>query len=434
MLQGAGSQRTVGERWSAPTATGPLDAVVVMPGSKSLTNRALVLAGIADAPSIIRRPLRARDTLLMAGALHSLGIAVDTAGPDWSVVPARLTGPAHVECGLAGTVLRFVPPVAATAAGEVRFDGDPRARERPVGALLGALRVLGADVDDRGRAALPFVIRGTGHLLGGPVTIDASASSQFVSGLVLAGARYESGVTVHHVGKPLPSEPHIAMTVAMLRAAGVLVDEEPNTWRVSPGPVKALDLLVEPDLSNAAPFLAAALVVGGSVRVPDWPGHTTQAGAALPDLLAGMGGECRLDADGLVVHGSARVRGVDADLHEVGELAPVLAALAALADSTSYLRGIAHLRGHETDRLAALATELGNLGAGVAETVDGLEIRPRPMRGGLFRTYGDHRMAQAGALLGLAVPGVEVEDVGTTAKTMPDFAGLWTRMLGGDPA
>ena len=433
MPPASGTTSTPDGRWSAPSATGPLDAVVVVPGSKSLTNRALVLAGIADAPSIVRRPLRARDTVLMAGALRTLGVGVDTVGPDWSVAPAPLTGPGDIDCGLAGTVMRFVPPVAATATGDVCFDGDPRARERPVGALLGALRTLGADVDDGGRSAMPFVIRGTGHVVGGPVTIDASASSQFVSGLLLAGARYEQGVTVQHVGKPLPSEPHIAMTVAMLRAAGVLVDEEPNTWRVSPGPVKALDLLVEPDLSNAEPFLAAALVVGGSVRVPHWPPHTTQAGAVLPDVLTAMGGDCRLDADGLVVHGSARVRGVDADLHEVGELTPVLAALAAVAGSTSHLRRIAHLRGHETDRLAALATELGRLGAGVTETADGLEIRPHRLRGGTFHTYGDHRMAQAGALLGLAVPGIVVEDVATTTKTLPDFVGLWTRMLGGDP-
>ena len=419
--------------WSAPSATGPLDAVVPMPGSKSLTNRALVLAGIADAPSIIRRPLRARDTLLMAGALQTLGVAVDTAGVDWPVVPAPLTGPGDIDCGLAGTVMRFVPPVAVTATGEVRFDGDPRARDRPVGPLLRALRTLGAEIDDGGRGALPFVVYGGGRLAGGSVTIDASASSQFISGLLLAGARYEQGVTVQHVGKPLPSEPHIAMTVGMLRAAGVLVDEEPNTWRVPPGPVKALDLLVEPDLSNAAPFLAAALVVGGSVRVPDWPEHTAQAGAALPGLLTAMGGDCRLETGGLVVHGSARIRGLDANLHDVGELAPVLAALAALADSTSRLWGIAHLRGHETDRLAALATELGKLGAGVTETADGLEIRPRPLRGGTFRTYGDHRMAQAAALLGLAVPGVEIEDVESTAKTFPDFVGRWARMLGGDP-
>jgi 3-phosphoshikimate 1-carboxyvinyltransferase len=433
MPPGSRTTSTPDGRWSAPPASGPLDAVVVVPGSKSLTNRALVLAGIADAPSVVRRPLRARDTLLMADALRTLGVAVDTVGPDWSVVPAPLTGPGDIDCGLAGTVMRFVPPVAATAVGDVRFDGDPRARDRPVGPLLRALRALGADVDDGARGGLPFVIRGTGHMVGGPVTIDASASSQFVSGLLLAGARYEQGVAVRHMGKPLPSEPHIAMTVAMLGAAGVLVDEEPNSWRVPPGPVKALDLLIEPDLSNAAPFLAAALVAGGSVRVPHWPAHTTQAGAVLPDLLAAMGGDCGLDADGLVVHGSARVRGIDADLHEVGELTPILATLATLADSTSHLRGIAHLRGHETDRLAALATELGSLGAGVTETADGLEIRPGRLRGGTFRTYGDHRMAQAGALLGLAVPGVVVDDVATTAKTLPDFVGLWTLMLGGDP-
>ncbi|MGH9192293.1 MAG: 3-phosphoshikimate 1-carboxyvinyltransferase, partial [Acidimicrobiales bacterium] len=279
MPQSSGTTPGADGRWPAPRATAPLDAVVAMPGSKSLTNRALVLAGIADAPSIVRRPLRARDTLLMAGALQALGIAVDVSGTDWPVIPAPPTGPADIECGLAGTVMRFMPPVAAMTSGDVLFDGDTRARERPVGTLLRALRVLGADIDDDGRDAMPFTIRGIGHLGGGPVTMDASESSQFVSGLILAGARFDQGVAVHHVGKPPPSEPHITMTVAMLRAAGVLVDEELNTWRVSPGPVKALDIDIEPDLSNAAPFLAAALVAGGSVRVPDWPAHTTQAGA-----------------------------------------------------------------------------------------------------------------------------------------------------------
>jgi 3-phosphoshikimate 1-carboxyvinyltransferase len=406
-----------------------VDAVVTLPGSKSLTNRAAVIAALADGPSRIRGPLRARDTGLMVDALRALRTSVLDDGDGWLVAPEPLGGPAEVDCGLAGTVMRFLPPVAALADGDVRFDGDPRARQRPMAVLLRALVELGVAIDHGGRGTLPFVVHGRARVRGGPVTIDASASSQYVSGLLLAGARYERGVTVRHVGKPLPSEPHVQMTVAMLRLAGVGVDESPDTWRVEPGPIGPLDIDIEPDLSSAAPFLAAALVTNGRVVVPSWPERTTQAGAALPELLTLLGGTCRLDATGLSVQGTGGIRGIDVDLHEVGELTPVLAAVAALADSPSVLRGVAHLRGHETDRLAALAAELTALGGDVDETVDGLTIRPRPLKGGMFRTYADHRMAQAGAVLGLAVDGIDVEDVATTAKTLPDFVGIWSRLV-----
>jgi 3-phosphoshikimate 1-carboxyvinyltransferase len=428
-----------GERWSAPTAAGPLDATVRLPGSKSITNRALVLAAVADGPSVLRAPLRARDTELMAGAVRALGGAVDPdgdGGDDWRVTPLdRATpvagGSTTIDCGLAGTVLRFVPPLAGLVTGRVGFDGDPWARERPVGVLLEALRSLGAEVDDGGRGALPFTVTGRGGLTGGSVVVDASASSQLVSGLLLAGARFDKGVSVSHDGEPVPSLPHIAMTVDMLCERGVEVDDtDADTWRVEPSPVAAVDVDVEPDLSNAAPFLAAALVAGGTVRVPGWPRRTTQAGDALRELLEAFGAQVALDDAGLRVTGSGSVTGVDVDLHAVGELAPVLAALAALATGPSRLRGIAHLRGHETDRLAALSAELGALGADVRELPDGLEVRPRSLHGGTWHTYADHRMAQAGALLGLHVDGVEVVDVGTTRKTLPDFVGMWTAMLG----
>jgi 3-phosphoshikimate 1-carboxyvinyltransferase len=417
------------DRWPAPVALGPVDAVVTLPGSKSLTNRAAVIAALADGPSRIRGPLRARDTRLMVDALRALRTSVLDDGNGWLVAPEPLAGPAEVDCGLAGTVMRFLPPVAALADGDVRFDGDPRARQRPMAVLLRALAELGAAIDHGRRGTLPFVVHGRARVPGGSVTIDASASSQYVSGLLLAGARYERGVVVRHVGKPLPSEPHVEMTVAMLRLAGVGVDEGPDTWRVEPGPIGPLDIDIEPDLSSAAPFLAAALVTNGRVVVPSWPERTTQAGAALPELLTLLGGTCRLDATGLSVQGTGGIRGIDVDLHEVGELTPVLAAVAALADSPSVLRGVAHLRGHETDRLAALAAELTALGGDVDEAVDGLTIRPRPLKGGLFRTYADHRMAQAGAVLGLAVDGIDVEDVATTAKTLPDFVGIWSRLV-----
>ncbi len=413
--------------------------MVAVPGSKSLTNRALVLASLADGPAVVRRALRARDTKLMAKALRSLGAEIvdvsdDPGHRDWAVRPGPLHGPAHVDCGLAGTVMRFVPPVAALARGDVRFDGDPRARVRPMSAVVDALRSLGVEVADDGRGTLPFTVHGTGKVAGGEVVLDASSSSQFVSALLLVGARFRDGVTVRHRGDAVPSLPHIAMTVAMLRDHGVLVDADTTdprsaTWRVHPGPLAALDRTVEPDLSNAAPFLAAALVTGGRVTVPGWPESTTQAGDALREILTAMGGSVTLAGDGLTVAGNGRVTGVDLDLHDVGELTPVVAALCALADGPSRLRGIAHLRGHETDRLAALTHEINNLGGRVTERPDGLKIKPQPLRGGLFRTYDDHRMATAAAVLGLAVPGVQVEDIATTSKTLPGFDAMWAAML-----
>jgi 3-phosphoshikimate 1-carboxyvinyltransferase len=402
--------------------------VVTVPGSKSITNRALLLAALADAPSVLRRPLRSRDTDLMADALRALGTEVtELPAGDWLVTPHDLRGPTGIACGLAGTVMRFVPPAAAIAAGEIAFDGDEQARKRPMDTVLNALRALGADITGD---TLPFTVHGTGAVAGGTVTIDASASSQFVSGLLLSGARYTDGVTVHHDGKPVPSMPHIEMTVDMLREAGVEVDDsEPNTWRVAPGPIACHDWDIEPDLSNATPFLAAAAVTGGTITVTGWPAATTQPGDGIRAVLGEMGATVALDEAGLTVTGTGALSGVDTDLHDIGELTPTIAALAVLAEGPSRLRGIAHLRGHETDRLAALVNEIRALGGDADETEDGLTIRPRPLHGGPWRAYADHRMATAGAIIGLVVPGIEIDDIATTSKTLPDFPGMWRRML-----
>ena len=426
----------VGQSWDAPRAAGPMNAVVRLPGSKSLTNRYLVLAALAGDTSRLRRPLRSRDTVLMAQALRGLGAQVtdvavtDDADADWLIEPGPVHGGARIDCGLAGTVMRFLPAVAALAESPVHFDGDARARVRPMSSLLSALRTLGAVVDDEDRGTLPFSVFGGPRLRGGLVTMDASASSQFVSALLLAGARYPEGVTVRHVGAPVPSQPHIDMTIETLRDVGAVVDDSvAETWSVAPGPLGALDVVVEPDLSNAAPFLAAAAVTGGRVRVPGWPGYTTQAGDAFRDILDAMGADVHLDRGHLEVRGTGALGGVDVDLHDAAELTPVVAALAALADSPTSIRGVAHIRGHETDRLAALGRELRARGATVRETEDGLHIRPGALSGGLFRTYADHRMVMAGAVLGLVVPGIIVEDVGTVAKTLPSFTTLWAQML-----
>jgi 3-phosphoshikimate 1-carboxyvinyltransferase len=420
------------QAWTAPTPSGPLSATVTVPGSKSLSNRYLVIAALADGPSVLRGVLTSRDTGLMSAALMNLGTQIRPVGADWAVEPGPVRGDVDIDVGLAGTVMRFLPPLAALADGLVHFDGDPEAYPRPVGPVLQALRQLGVAVDDRrAPGLLPFTVHGVGEVVGGQVDVDASASSQFVSGLLLSAARYRDGLTVRHIGPTLPSLPHIQMTVTTLRAAGVEIDDtRPGIWQVHPGPIAGRDVHVEPDLSNAAPFLAAAMVAGGQVSVPGWPEQTTQPGSMLPEILTAMGGTAHW-ADGVMtVTGTGDVHGIDLDLHAAGELAPTIAALAALADSPTRLRGIGHLRGHETDRLTALATELTRIGTQAEQTSDGLVITPRPLRTALWRTYSDHRMATSGALIGLRVPGLDVEDVATTAKTLPGFVGLWNQMLG----
>jgi len=408
-------------------ATKPVDATLALPGSKSITNRALLIAALADHPTVLRGPLRSRDTDLMVAGLRALGTDVDDANDEWQVQPAALHGPANVDCGLAGTVARFLVAVGPLASGQVQFDGDPRLRERPMRPLLDALRQLGADVDDGGRNGFPLTVNGNGVLAGGEAVLDASTSSQFVSALLLVAPRAAGAVVVRHVGSPLPSLPHITMTVAMLRDRGALVDDsEPDVWRIEPSILTGGTIDVEPDLSNAAPFLAAALVAGGTVRVANWPTRSTQAGAAIRDLLVKMGADVSLRDGVLTVRGDGRIDGLgDVDMRACSELVPTLAVLAALADGPTTLRGIAHMRGHETDRLAAIARELNALGGDVMETADGLRIVPKPLHGGVFGTYHDHRMATSGALLGLSVPDMFVENVATTAKTMPTFVSLW---------
>jgi 3-phosphoshikimate 1-carboxyvinyltransferase len=394
--------------------------------------RALVLSALAEQPSELRQPLRARDTALMAGGLHALGVSVVDSDPDrWLVTPALLRGPASIDVGLAGTVMRFLPPVAALATGEVRFDGDPYARKRPLAPLVRALDQLGVGIEAGPAGGLPLTIHGTGQVAGGTVVIDASTSSQFVSALLLAAPAFASGLVLRNEGPPVPSAPHLRMTTAMLREAGADVDDSlADLWSVAPGKLSGRGWDIEPDLSGAAPFLAAALVTGGEVTVPGWPRATTQPGDQLRDLLSAMGAQVSIDDAGLTIRGTGTVRGIEANLSDVSELTPVLAALAALGDRPSRLRGVAHIRGHETDRVAALATQLSRLGAQIVEWEDGLEIRPRPLHGAPFETYADHRMAHAAAVIGLVVPGVVLDDVACTSKTMPEFPQLWRGLAG----
>ena len=417
--------------WIAPTAAGPVSSTLRLPGSKSMTARALVLSALADGPSEILRPLRARDTTLMAAGLRALGVGIDTESDErWAVEPGPLRGPAQIDVGLAGTIMRFAPPVAALADGVITFDGDPQARNRPLRPIIEALRALGAVIDASPTGGLPLTVRGTGLVEGGEAVIDASASSQFVSGLQLSAPRFTKGLVLRHEGPPVPSAPHLRMTTHMLRAAGAIVDESvPDVWAVEPGGLRGHSWEIEPDLSGAAPFFAAAMVTGGSVTLAGWPAESWQPVARLTKLLTQLGALVIQGPEGLTVHGTGVLHGIRADLSEVSELTPVVAALAALADSPSELRGVAHIRGHETDRLAALARELTKVGAGVVEHPDGLEITPGPLRAATFDTYADHRMAHAAAVVGLAVEGVKLSDVACTSKTLPEFPELWAGIV-----
>ena len=418
--------------WLAPYRDTPLDGDLLIPGSKSLTNRLLILSALANGPSVLTRPLGSRDTTLMIGALTALGAKVERNGIEWTITPSPWTGqePVDIDCGLAGTVMRFVPPVAALSHAAVMFDGDEHARVRPMSTIIGALRVLGADITDEDRGSLPFTLHGSGGLNGGLVEIDASASSQFVSALLLAGARYDEGIDIRHTGKPVPSMPHIDMTVAQLRLRGVDVDDsKPDRWTVAPGPIAALDFEIEPDLSNAGVFIAAALVTRGQVRIRHWPEHTDQAGDRWREIASLFGATVEAVDGDMVFTAGGSLPGVDLDLHDEGELTPVIAAICALADGPSRLTGIGHLRGHETDRLAALAIEINRLGGNVTELGDGLAITPRPLHGGIFSTYDDHRMAHTAVVLGLRTKELFVENVVTTVKTYPNFAPVWERLV-----
>ena len=435
--------------WRAPyRGKRPVNLTVEIPGSKSVTNRALILASLASSPTTLHKPLVSRDSELMVAGLRGLGVRIDeSTAPDghliWTVTPQPLRGPVSIDVGNAGTVMRFLPPVAALAQGLVHFDGDPRSHERPLGPVIAALEALGTSIEHGGKYRLPITINGGATnsqpaIRGGVVEIDASSSSQFLSALMLIGPATREGITVRHVGSSLPSMPHIEMTVQMLRSFGATVSEPIEgtyEWKISAGGLVGQDLTIEPDLSNAAPFLSIAMVCGGSVTIKDWPSQTTQPGDQLREILTRMGGVVthtqRGNTSDLTVTSSGHIRGIDIDLHDVGELTPAIAALAALADSPSSLRGIAHLRLHETDRLTALTTEINRLGGSVREEESALHITPAPLHGGEFHTYDDHRLATAGAVIGLVTEGVSVENIETTRKTLPNFASMWSELVGG---
>ena len=428
--------------WKAPYRSGltpaskPINAQITIPGSKSATNRALILAALAKTPSRLRRPLSSRDTDLMVRGLQSLGIEITVIktkdGFDYEVVPNKMIGPANIDVGNAGTVMRFLPPIAALANGLIHFDGDVRSHERPLAPVIKALEQLGVTIEHNDKYRLPLTINGAGKITGGEVEVDASSSSQFVSALLLLGPATETGITIKHIGKSLPSLPHIEMTIQMLKIFGAKVEVGANSWQVKPTDLIGQDLIIEPDLSNAAPFMAAAMICGGSVEILDWPEITSQPGDQLRNIFSKMGAKVEKSELGLKISGTGKILGIDIDLQNVGELTPSIAAVAALAETESRLSGIAHLRLHETDRLSALATEINKLGGKVNEGPGELSIKPTLLIAKQeFKSYEDHRMATAGAIIGLAVEGVIVENIETTKKTLPDFPGLWVEMLNG---
>jgi len=428
--------------WSAPFRSGitsasqPLKAKISIPGSKSATNRALILAAISKTPSRLRKPLSSRDADLMVKGLRSLGCKINeiktTEGFDYEITPQKLSGPCQIDVGNAGTVMRFLPPIASLATGLVHFDGDARSHERPLEPVIKALEQLGISIEHGNKYRLPLTINGSGQINGGEIQIDASESSQFISALLLLGPATKNGLTVKHTGKSLPSMPHIEMTIQMLRKFGAIVEVDQNSWTIRSGELHGQDLTIEPDLSNAAPFMAAAMVCGGSVEILDWPKSTSQPGDQLRDIFAKMGARIEQNGEGLKIFGSGEINGIDIDLHDVGELTPTIAAVAALASSPSTLRGIGHLRLHETDRLAALANEINNLGGDVTEGPGELLIKPTNLVASqIFKSYEDHRMATAGAIIGLAVKDLIVENIETTKKTLPNFPGMWQEMLNG---
>lgn len=463
--------------WPAPLAPASSEAagknaLVHIPGSKSLTNRYLLLAALADSPSYLRAPLRSRDSALMIEALRQLGAGIELVptdspfGPDVKVTPLNFAQPGSaqavsIECGLAGTVMRFVPALAALLPGEFAFDGDPHARQRPMGPVLEGLRQLGVQVDcEQGENALPFVLRSPGlasaeGVSEAPVVrIDASTSSQFVSALLLMAPRLPQGMVLVHEGSSVPSIPHIQMTVEALRQMGIQVQEHyPNQgneaesgeyrWTVHPGSFPGFEMTIEPDLSNAGPFLAAAVVTGESVTIPHWPAPaadssagTTQVGDMWRELLPALGARVSYAEGRLTVTGPRELPEGDFsfDLSAGGELAPTMAAACAFVNGRVELTGIAHLRGHETDRLAALAAEINRLGGTAHDTADSLVIEaPVPADTDaeqvLARTYDDHRVATFAAIIGLRRPNVVVQNVATVAKTMPEFTAMWEDML-----
>jgi 3-phosphoshikimate 1-carboxyvinyltransferase len=404
----------------------PPDAKIRVPGSKSLTNRTLIIAALAEGHSRILNPLFSDDSYWLMNALVRLGIDVSADGERGEVCVSGQSGGIDASgvdlfVGNAGTVARFLPPVLALGRGPYTIDGVPRMRERPVADLVDAMRHLGAAVDYAGEhGRFPLAIEG-GGIRGGEVRVSASKSSQFVSGLLMASPYAEAPVTLHPEGRK--EWPYVGITVVLMRAFGVEVDEANGRFTVAPALYSSREYEVEPDASGASYFMAAAAVTGGRVRIPGLGSSSPQGDLRFAGVLRDMGCRVEIAPHSIEVIGPDRLQGIEVDMNAFSDTMITLAAISPFATSPTTIKNVGHTRLQETDRLSAVATELNRLGVKTHTTASSIRIIPNIVRPGVIRTYGDHRMAMAFAITGLVAAGIRIEDPGCVAKTFPGYFG-----------
>lgn len=403
---------------------GPIDATISVPGSKSLTNRALILAAMADGVSTLHGALVADDTEAMAGAMRALGAEITLDPVETTVVgfgAAPRPGPRTIDARLSGTTARFVLPLLALGHGPYVLDGDEPLRDRPMGPTIDALRRLGAEVDDGDRPGHLPVIVSAGSVRGDGVAVDGQTSSQFTSGLLLSGASLAEGISIDLVGSVV-SRPYLDMTIEVLRAFGVEagIEGERRLW-VRSGGLRATDYAIEPDASAASYFLAATAICGGEVRIRGLGERSIQGDAKVAAVFDLMGAQVSIDNGSTTLRSTRTLSGIDVDLTDMPDMAQTIAATAPFADGPTTVRGVEVIRGHETDRIAAIVTEMRRCGITAEEHADGFTIHPGTPQPARIETYRDHRMAMSFALLGLRTPGIEIADPGCVAKTFPQF-------------
>jgi 3-phosphoshikimate 1-carboxyvinyltransferase len=405
----------------------PPDATIRVPGSKSVTNRALIIAALADGNSRIVNPLFSDDSFWLMDALVRLGIDVHADGERGEVYVRGQSGEIYASgvdlfVGNAGTVARFLPPFLALGRGPFTVDGVPRMRERPVADLVDGMRQLGAEVQYAGEdGRFPLMIKG-GGIPGGKARVSASKSSQFISGLLMAAPYAQAPVTLHPVGRK--EWPYVGITVALMRAFGVEVDEAANgRFTVAPALYSSREYEVEPDASGASYFMAAAAVTGGRVRIPALGASSPQGDLRFAGVLRDMGCRVEIASDFVEVQGPDHLRGVEVDMNAFSDTMITLSAIAPFAEGPTTIKNVGHTRLQESDRLSAVATELTRLGVKTQTTSSFIRIIPNKIRPGVVRTYGDHRMAMAFAITGLVASGIRIRDPGCVTKTFPGYFG-----------
>jgi 3-phosphoshikimate 1-carboxyvinyltransferase len=408
-----------------PQAPGPVRGSIRPPGSKSITNRALVCAALAEGTSLLTGALDSQDTRVMATGLAALGADVTADWPRGEIRVQGTTGSipvraASLDCAASGTTMRFLSAICGLGHGHYRLDGTPRMRQRPIGDLIDALRSLGVDATAESPGGCPPVVIHAAGLSGGSTRICGSTSSQFASGLAMAAACTPQGMHLEFTGT-LVSVPYLDMTRRVMTSfGGRITDEADGSWTVAATGYHGCRYAIEPDASAASYFFALAALTGGSVRVEGLSRRSMQGDVAFCTALEQMGCRVDWDDDAITVSGRA-AHGVDIDMNAISDTVPSLAVVALFADGPTAIRNVAHIRDKETDRIGDLARELRRLGAVVDERTDGMTITPAPLHGASLRTYDDHRMAMSLALAGLRVPGVWIEDPGCVGKTFPDY-------------